>query len=241
MPSNLQAGNYQDTAIKGVRIQFTYRPSIFPLSWLNAGINAKGEPILPGEISRVKMLMVRALSKYPDTVLQKELRAVYFLRSMSMYNVIYGGTNSRDAVYLTDNGVDMGYTDAFIEQTFHHEFSSILYRNYPALLDTMVWKAANIPNFDYNDPEGGLGAIRKDESSQDLDTALCRIGFLTQYAYSDMENDVNTIAQNLFKPSPGFWNIVNTYPRIKEKVRLLVNFYIKISSGFNQQFFMKMN
>lgn len=230
-----------DTTIRNVLIQFSYTAEIFPASWHSPAIHAKGEQIDASETERTKRVMAAALSKYPEELLQVSLRAVYFLKTMSMYNVGFGGTNSTDAVYLTNNGAETGYTDFYLEQTLHHEYSSILFRNYPSLLDTIAWKEANIAGFDYNDPEAGVGAIRKNQTSQDIDTALCRVGFLTQYAYSDMENDINTIAQNLFKPSPGFWNVVNEYPRIREKVRILMNFYNRLSRKFTPGFFMKMN
>ncbi len=71
---------------------------------------------------------------------------------MKFYDVPYGGTNSTDAVYLVNRGAPLGYTDKYLEQTFHHEFSSILFRNFPALLDTGLWKGANQINYIYNDP-----------------------------------------------------------------------------------------
>jgi len=236
----MKGSNYSDTVIQGVSIQFNYTASIFPDSWLIPEINAHGYPIAAGEISRTKSIMIMALAKYPDPLLSAELRAVYFLKSMSMYDVPFGGTNSNDAVFLTNNGIDQGYTDRYIEQTFHHEFSSILFRNHPSFIDTVSWKEANIPGFDYNDPEAGVGAIRKDRSSQDLDTALSSKGFLTQYAYSGIENDINTLAQNLFKPADGFWDIVNHYPRIEKKVNLLIHFYSKINPMFTKEYFLSM-
>ena len=229
-----------NTIIKGVSIQFTYSPSVFPDLWLTAPINARGEAINSPEIERTKQIMAKTLAKYPDIVLHNELRAVYFLRSMSMYDVPFGGTNSNDALYLTNNGAENNYSDWYIEQTFHHEFSSILFRNHSSLIDTVAWKAANIAGFDYNDPEAGVGAIRNNESSQETDTALCSKGFLTQYAYSGIENDINTLAQNLFKPADGFWNIVNSYPGIKQKVNLLMKFYYRINPAFTRKFFMEM-
>ena len=241
IPLTLLASRYSDTIIHTVNIQFGYDQSIFPSTWLTKEINATGQPILPGEINRTKLIIKAALSKYPDSLLSKELRVVYILRSMSMYNVKFGGTNSNDAVYLTNEGKEQGDSDWYIEQTFHHEFSSILYRNYPFLLDTVAWKAANISGFDYNDPEEGVGAIRKNSSSQDLDTTLCRVGFLTQYAYSGIENDINSIAENLFKPADGFWDVVDHFPRIKEKVQLLIKFYHNINPVFTEEYFKKLN
>ncbi len=227
----------RDTLIRGVNASFSYSKNIFPVEWQNVPISAKAEPIGAGEINRSKIITIRALGKYPADMLQLNLKAVYWLKKMSFYDVGYGGTNSSDAVYLTNDGVNMGYTERYLEQTFHHEFSSILYRNYFALFDTSAWKTANTNGFDYNDPEDGVGAIRNNASSQDLDTLLCKRGMLTQYALSSMENDVNTFAQNLFCPSEGFWDIVDRFPRVRKKLSLLVNFYSKINPSFTEQYF----
>lgn len=233
--------NRGDTTIKAVRISFAYSPSIFPVEWQASPISAAGERIAASEISRSKAIMVKALEKYPGASLRNDLKIVYFLKSMQFYDVGYGGTNSTDALYLTNSGVASGYTDLYLEQTFHHEYSSILYRNHPSFINETAWKSANIAGFDYNDPENGVGAIRNNESSQDLDTALCRKGFLTQYSLSGFENDINTFAQNIFSPSEGFWQIADKYPRISKKLKLLIAFYNKIDPAFTEDYFRKLN
>lgn len=229
-----------DTTIRGVKISFDYSKAIFPESWQSAPINAEAQPISVREVRRCKEVMSKAIAKYPLAALSKHLKAVYFLRSMKFYDVGYGGTNSTDILYLTNNGSSLGYTNHYIEQTFHHEYSSILYRKFPRYLDEAGWKNANFPGFDYNDPENGVGAIRNNQSSQDLDTALCAKGFLTQYSMSGMENDLNTFAQNLFSPSKGFWELVDTYPRINKKAKLLIEFYYKIDPLFTEDYFRKL-
>jgi len=225
-----------DTVIRGVTVRFDYSPQIFPKSWLTKEINAHGEAVLPSEKDRCITTISKALKKYPQQVLM-ELRSVYFLKSMEMYDVGFGGTNSRAAVYVTDDGETEGYTDNFIEQSFHHEFSSILFRNYPSYLDTTAWNAAIIPGFDYNDPYGGVGAIRNKQASMRFDSALSAKGFLTQYSLSDIENDINTLAQNLFCPEENFWDFVKYYPRIKKKVSLLISFYHKLNPVFTESYF----
>lgn len=227
----------RDTIIQGVHVESVYSLSIFPESWQGGSVNAEGEQISDHEMRRAQAIAIRGLKKYPAALLQYNLRAVYLLKSMKFFNVGYGGTNSSDAVYVTSNGVALGYTDAYIEQTFHHEFSSILYRNYIRFLDTTEWKRTNDLAFDYNDPENGVGAIRNGRSSQVLDTALAKFGLLTEYAMSGIENDVNTMAQNLFLPDKNFWKIVDKYPRVYKKVSLLINFYNKLSAQFTEQYF----
>jgi len=238
--ASAHAGNNKDTLIRGVTISFSYLKTIFPPEWQTSPINAKADPIQSSEVNRSTKITAKALTKYPVSMLYQNLHAVYWLKKMSFYDVGYGGTNSSDALYLTNDGWGLGYTDDYLEQTFHHEFSSILFRNYPSLFDTAAWKAAN-KDFDYNDPEDGVGAIRNNASSQDLDTILCKRGMLTQYAMSSLENDLNTVAQNLFCPSTGFWAIVDQYPRVRKKVNLLISFYNKIGGAlFTEEYFRKM-
>jgi len=238
-PSFFLYANPADTTIKKIYIGFTYSKEIFPESWQPSPINAAGEPIVESEISRSKLAIIKALDKYPVDMLQQNIRAVYFLKSMQFFGVRYGATNSRDAVYISNNGVTLGYTDFYLEKSFHHEFSSILFRNYPSSLDTIEWKKANANDFDYNDPEKGVGAIRGKKSSEDPDTVLAKFGLLTQYAMSSLENDINTIAQNLFLPDNDFWSITDHYPLIKKKVKLLIAFYNSINPVFTEQYFRK--
>lgn len=228
-----------DTIINGVAVKFGYSTFIFPQSWKEAPINAKGEAIAIKEISRCKKVMTAALNKYPAVMLRKNIKTVYFLKSMEFFDVGYGGTNSTADIYLTNDGTAQGYTDSYLEQTFHHEFSSILLRNYMSKFDTTGWITANDKNFTYNDPENGVGAIRNNTSSQDLDTSICKRGMLTQYAMSGMENDVNTFAQNLFCPEDNFWAIVDKYPSVRKKTIILIKLYHYINPVFTESYFRK--
>jgi hypothetical protein len=235
----MRASPPADTSINGIKIQFDYSLAIFPASWQVAPISARGEPMATSEIGRTKLVMAGALHKYPVTALKQDLLNVYFVRSMRFFDAPYGGTNSSDAVYISNDGEKAGYSNYFLEQTFHHELSSILFRNHMALLDTTEWKKTNLAGFDYNDPENGVGSIRKNQTSQSVDTLLCLEGFLTQYSLSSMENDINTFAQNIFCPAPDFWKAVEKYPRIARKTKLLIAFYHNIDPQFTEEYFKK--
>jgi hypothetical protein len=237
----LTSANFSDTSIRNVALVFKYSADIFPSSWRSDPINAHGSPIAPEEIMRTENIAVRAIRKYPENLLAANLKTVYYLKDMRFYNTDFGGTNSSDNLYLTNDGIGQGYTDDYIEQTFHHEFSSILFRNHPEYLDTSNWNNANMPGFIYNDPSAGVGAIQSGQSSQDIDTLLCKKGILTQYALSALENDLNTIAQNLFCPDKNFWKSVDKYPKIKTKVSLLIDFYNKFSPVYSEAYFRRID
>jgi hypothetical protein len=237
LPITTQAGFGIDTAINGVQIVFSYSTSIFPEVWRIHPINAKGEQMLDSEVGRCTEVITRALLKYPAVVLKKDLSNIYFVRTMKFFDASYGGTNSRDAVYISNDGIRLGYSNHFLEQTFHHEFSSILFRNYPKLLDTTEWNKVNLPGFDYNDPENGVGSIRKNQISQNIDSILCIRGFLTEYSLSSIENDINTYAQYLFCPSPDFWRAYDKYPLVRKKIKLITAFYNRIDRIFTEEYF----
>lgn len=237
-PQFLLAGP-TDTTINGVKVQFSYSAMIFPDTWQASPISASGVPIADKEIKRSQLVIIKALKKYPADVLRKNLEGVYFLRSMQFFGVGYGGTNSTANVYLTNDGDALGYTDSYLEQTFHHEFSSIILRNFSSKLDTTLWNKANDKKFFYNDPDRGVGAIRNNATSQEIDTAICKLGMLSEYAMSGLENDVNTFAQYLFYPSGNFWKIVDSYPAIRKKVALMIKLYQATSPVFTEEYFRK--
>ena len=240
MHANLHAQWPYDTVMHGITLSYNNSTAIFPDYWRINPINAKAERLGNSEISRTKEVMQKALAKYPGSLLKDNLRAVYFLKSIRFYNVLYGGTNSPDAVYLADAGTKRGYTDHYLEQTFHHEFSSILYRNFSSWIDTSAWLSINETGFNYLDPDNGIGAIKTNKSSQELDHSLCEKGFLTEYSLSSMENDLNTIAQNLFRPAEDFWKLVDTYPRLRKKTTLLISFYHSLDPVFSESYFRKL-
>ena len=135
----------------------------------------------------------------------------------------------------------MGLTTTILNKLFTTNFQVSCYVTYPAALAEQEWKNLNEKDFSYDDPENGVGAIRGNRASQDLDSTLCSQGFLTQYAMSGFENDLNTFAQNLFEPAPDFWKVVDKISQDKAKTILLVKFYNTLNSQFTESYFKKFN
>ena len=94
----------EDTTIQQVKVVFEYSADIFPDDWRNERIDAQGQQIGTEEIARSKQVAIKALNKYSTTLLGYNLKALYFLKSMKFFGVSFGGTNSLDALYLTNNG-----------------------------------------------------------------------------------------------------------------------------------------
>jgi hypothetical protein len=222
----------------GITISFTTDSTMFPESWRGGTIKGEAASLSESEYTRSKNIVAKALEKYPKEVLSKHIKKIYVLDNIFFYGIKYGGTNSLDKVYITNRGLASGYSDHFIERLFHAEFSSILLRNVSYYLNKTSWLACNAPDFKY----GGTSqdAIKNKTNGEDFDPILNEQGCLTQYGSSNFENDVNSFAKNLFKADPGFWNIIEKYPRIKCKLDLLLFFYFQIDPMFTLEYFKKL-
>ncbi len=219
----------------GILIIFSAEEKIFPESWYSARINAKAASLSKNEYQRSERVLKQALEKYPVSLLIENLKKIYVLKSMEFYGSSFGGTNSNDIVYLSNNGQKKGYTDFYLEQLFHAEFSSILLRNYSYFFDKQQWINSNPDDFSYG--KGGVNALKKNADSEEFDEKLNQSGFINQYSVSSLENDFNAYAKNLFLPKVGFNKLVENYEAIRKKRKLVIRFYDHLDGFFSVHFF----
>lgn len=220
----------------GVFISFVTDDEMFPESWRGGEINGHATSMNVSEYKRTKKIIHKALSKYPPNVLLN-LKKIYFLNSLDFYGVNYGGTNSTDVIYLTNQGVKNNYTDLYLEQIIHEEFSSILLRNYGFNISESIWTNCASDSISYSGT--GAAAIKNGKASEEFQAELNQEGFLGEYATSNFENDLNSFAKNLFCPKANFWELVERYPRLKCKLELILAFYFKINEKMDESYFKK--
>ena len=55
------------------------------------------------------------MDKYPTDVLKENLESIYIVQKLNFCGVSAAGTNSRNKIYLANNGLSGGYTNDFIE------------------------------------------------------------------------------------------------------------------------------
>jgi len=219
-------------------IIFTVDEDIFPSDWYEPDINAKAESLAESEIERSRKIILSALDKYPAEVLKKKLEKLYVLKSMNFFGVDYGATYAGNYVYVANDGIDMGYTDLVIEKEFHHEFSSVLFINYYYLFKESEWRQINPADFVYFDEEmRGAAAIKEEKASQEFDPELHEVGFLYEYAQSDLENDFNSFAENIFANDGNFFEIIEEYEKLSLKLELIIEFYNSINPKFTIKYF----
>lgn len=233
--SSLEPDNIPESNDQGeIQIIFFPEPEMFPDNWYGGETNGLAEPLDSSEYERSERILQLALSKYPDGLPEKYLRKIYVLGYLEFFGAEYGGTYSDGIIYLSNRGDGMGYTDLYLEQSFHHEFSSILYYAHPEFFSHKAWIKYN-KGFSYG--SGGVNAIQTGTASIGLSTDYAKMGVLSQYGTSSTEEDFNTFAEQLFCPSPEFWDITDSYPQIKYKVKLIISFYQRIDPVFTKQYF----
>ena len=214
----------------GVLICFNVEDKTFPDYWVSE-LDAKGTSLDTTDISRSLIVINNALKKYPAELIRSNLKKIYILKSINISGQQYGGTFSSGVIYIKNNC----YPDFFIEKVFHHEFSSILLRKYPRNFKKIRWRICNKTRYG----KGGLNAIKSGKDSQAFDPVLNEKGCLHQYATSDLEEDFNSFAENLFNPHEIFYETVRNYPILTKKLELILQFYASIDKTFTREYFIE--
>ncbi len=232
--NNIQAQDRIIDSRTGVEIIFSANGTIFPDSWYSPEINAKAVSLEQAEYERSIELINQVLLMYPESVIRLNLQKIYILKSIEFYGVQFGGTNSSDALYLTNDGIDLGYTDRYFKQLFHAEFSSILFRNYPQYFNKVQWESLNPETFEYG--QGEVEVLDASLNLEEFNIELNTIGFLNEYATSSLENDFNSFAKNIFEPLAEFRQLLSDFYLLQKKAELLIQFYEQIDPYFSNHF-----
>ena len=219
-----------------IRIVASAAPSIFPRAWRSQDIDATAKPLRTREFKRSQLILNKAMAKYPSRVLTDNITTVYVVHTLCYCGITASGTNSWSDIYIANQGPARGFTDQWVEDTFHEEFSSILLRNFPRYLDKAAWTGANLEkNFKYGD--GGVDFVKEGRIGKEFQTKLHKEGFLCDYAKSSIENDFNAFAGQLFMGDLHFWTALKKHPRIKKKADLTIAFYHRLNPKFTETFF----
>jgi len=186
------------------------------------------------ELARFSRLLEEVLAQYPPDIVKNNIIEIRLSKTLSFFNVGYGGSNINSVIYLTSEGVGQGYTDFYIKQSFHHEFSSSLFNNYD--FPKIQWLEANPADFYYH--SDAANELKSIESDKDLfgEEQYYQNGIIAKYSYTNYENDFNLFAQMVFNEPERLKKLVNKYPILKKKYLIMKDFYLSISPSFTDTF-----
>lgn len=212
----------------GVRIHCEYdRNLFFPAPWLTPSVNAAGRQMEPSEILRVLPIIRQFLAAHPASVIRADLHEIYLLGELVCCGKQYGATYAGNSIYLVSKGDAERYTDEFIAQRLHSEFSSILLRHHR--FPSEEWQQINDAGFHYS---GSGFALIDNPSRYDCTGQSCAEGFLLNYSKSSLENDFNMISSWLFTKKDELDAIARKYSKIKLKQQLAEQFYASLSDQY---------
>lgn len=224
----------KDFQLKSPHVLLSFRTdqSIFPREWQTLEIDPVADPVPVVEEDACIAAIQEELRRYPTAVVEKNLKGVYIVQGLRFYGLQYGGTNSLDSLYLSLPGWhDRALADRFLRRALHHEFSSILLRNYASRFKLSEWESALPGGFKYSGD--GAQSLREGRSSTQYEARYNRQGFLAEYSTSSLEEDFNLFAEAILSGDPEFWRLYDAYPAIAVKANLVLALYASIDPGMD--------
>lgn len=218
----------------GVTVQYRIGPDFLPAEWREQPTNGRVEPIGERELATILHSLPSWLEKYPAGVLRANLTGVRLASTLQFYGTDYAGTASDSFVYIVDRGRREGFDGAFLERTFHHEFSSVLIYHHP--FPIYDWVDANPDGFQYLTEWDEVLDIMERRPNLNGDPKLYSQGLLAEYGRTNLENDVNLYAEVTFAEPQRMRQLVQQYPLIRAKYRILKSYYMGVDSAFASWF-----
>lgn len=210
-----------------VQIHYRYDPStFFPPAWTGPSMDIHAEEIHWKDAATLAPTLEQFFTTHPASVIDGNLEHIYLLGRLSFQGRDYGGTHADKSIYLVWDR-SRKYTQPFILERLHSEFSSILREQYAFPADR--WMHVNPPHFRYT----GTGfEMLGDHDIYEYTDQEWADGFLYKYSRSSMENDFNMISAWLFTKPDVLEEVAAKSIRIHRKIMLAEEFYMSVSDQY---------
>ncbi|MCP4117008.1 MAG: hypothetical protein GY737_16710 [Desulfobacteraceae bacterium] len=183
------------------------------------------------QYSNYMTILEKALSKYPPGLLAKHLDTIYVGGGYRENGGIVVGLYDKRKLYLFYNHQAGDNSAIFLEQTFHHEFSSILIYAYD--FPAFEWLELNPKGFDYIINPVKINRYMNAIRSYHADRVLLEQGLVSSYGKANAENDINTYVELIFTRPQRMRAYVRKYPVTSKKYDMVKHFYLSISQQFD--------
>ncbi|MFW5853003.1 MAG: hypothetical protein ACOCUR_03150 [Nanoarchaeota archaeon] len=170
----------------------------------------------------ISTIIVSEMKKYPQNIILNNLNRAYVYSRLFINGMDVQGLRKESNIYLSMKNDELPLV-------FHHEFSSILFDNYRRFFEKKEWNESNIKGFRYSEPlTKGMVAIGNKKASTILEPKLFSSGFLNQYSTTSIDNDFSEYSAHLMCYEDMITILSNKYPRMKNKIKMVKEFYKKI-------------
>ena len=186
--------------------------------------NVKGDEGTRQMIDDFYPSLNKFFSTYGKRFIKSSLDEIVILKNLKYYNNSVGGLSDGDKIYicLDDYSEFGGFRDNVYFKNLNHEFSSNVLRK-AKYSKRIMWKyIAYVYDFSR---EFLIKCLNNPDFSKRVDDNLLNNGFLSNYSLTNEENDFNVYAEKLFAGDSLLLRAKNTYPKVREKLKLLKEIY----------------
>jgi hypothetical protein len=209
-------------ATYGINVHYDMnREAFLPYKWYAPPVSVDAQPASTADMIVAIPLIEEFINTYPITLIRSNLSDICVVSKLNLYKKPYGGTYFSSTIYCA-----LWHHPARILNTLHHEFSSVLVRNYGFPLD--AWQKINDPDWKY--PDNALDMLGKNDTGEQTPELLAK-GFLSRYATSSLENDINVTIEWITCEQDELKSLAAKYDRIRCKSELLKKFYRDVRAG----------
>jgi hypothetical protein len=169
-----------------------------------------------------------ALSSYPSGFTARFITTLALAGDVIFWKdtPVGGFFFSKGICLNTGNPADAG---EITTRLFHHELSSLVRLGAP--FDDARWMSFTPPGFKYLD-EAAYRNLLKNHPHEVGNAVLNAEGFVRPYGESDLDNDWNTYAEEVFSNGAAFASLIRPYPRMRSKTAMLIDIYSHIDPAF---------
>tara|TARA_Y100000034_G_C6756529_1_gene336660 strand:- start:46 stop:777 length:732 start_codon:yes stop_codon:yes gene_type:complete len=157
---------------------------------------------------------------YPKELIKKNLKKIALCRDLGFYNLehYYTGAVLRDEKMIF---VEYYAIPNEMDDTLHHEFSSILLHKYMYLFPRREW---------YKNSGRYTKSLYKtiNEDPWKSTVALRNAGFLHFISKNNFEDDFNILASGYFVEQKKMYRMIRGHSRLEAKYKIIKSFYKKI-------------
>ena len=189
-------------------------------------LNAADEPVALD-------LVGKAFAIYPTGFVPRMSKTIALASHIDVWKEDAGGLYHDHMIAVNFEGIDDPTTRPFDIDTVHHELSSIVRRQ--VTFNVTSWESANPVGFSYMSLEG-YKAVLSDAGSVDGTPALHRLGFISRYGETSLDNDWNTYAERVFGHGAEFAQWLIAEPALRAKTRILMGVYQSLDPRFESYF-----
>ena len=178
-------------------------------------------------------LVGKAFAVYPTGFVPRMLKTIALASHIDVWRRDAGGLYRDQMIAVNFEGINDPSTRPFDIDTVHHELSSIVRRQ--VTFNVTSWESANPAGFSYMSREG-YKAVLSDAGAVEGTPALHRLGFISHYGQTSLDNDWNTYAERVFGHGTEFAQWLIAEPALRAKTRILIDVYQSLDPRFGAYF-----